>query len=173
TRRNKNSVFGKQYMNYWENRKDQSLEANINTDACIIVSSIQQLVNQSIREKAKSVRNGNNSESLDPSSSASASASSSSSTSDIPISENIAKALVQASNLASNGWKSNIIDLSSDSVAETLREHITEEEYTNIISSIKTKEVELSKNANELIKAVENRSIQNKRQVSTLIILLF
>ncbi|KAI8638119.1 hypothetical protein BD408DRAFT_405935 [Parasitella parasitica] len=124
TRRNKNSVFGKQYLNYWENRKDQALETNINNDARNTVSSIQQLVNQNIREKAKIVlcrsssspgslssdlefpdptapgSDSPGSESLDPSSSGSAP--SSSSTSDIPINENIAKILVQASNLASD-----------------------------------------------------------------------
>ncbi|KAI8368688.1 hypothetical protein BD560DRAFT_454735 [Blakeslea trispora] len=42
------------------------------------------------------------------------------------------------------------------SVVETLKEHITEEEYMDIISSIKTEQVELSKNANELIKAIKS-----------------
>jgi hypothetical protein len=37
-----------------------------------------------------------------------------------------------------------------------LKEYITEEEYMNIISSLKTEEVELSKNANELIKAIKS-----------------
>lgn len=46
-------------MNYWENRKDQALETNINNDARTTISSIQQLVNQNIREKAKNVKNGN------------------------------------------------------------------------------------------------------------------
>ncbi|CEP12529.1 hypothetical protein [Parasitella parasitica] len=178
TRRSKNSVFGKQYMNYWENRKDQALETNINNDARTTVFSIQQLINQNIREKAKNAfcrssspgsqssnlefpdptsfgSDSPGSESLDPSSFGSAS--SSSSTSDIPINENIAKALVQASNLASDlVGHLNIIDLSSDSVVETLKEYITEEEYMNIISSLKTEEVELSKNANELIKAIKS-----------------
>ncbi|KAG0755671.1 hypothetical protein G6F57_008406 [Rhizopus arrhizus] len=47
-------------------------------------------------------------------------------------------------------------DLSSDSVVETLKKYITEEEYMNITSSLKTEEVELSKNANELIKAIKS-----------------
>ncbi|CAO3626320.1 unnamed protein product [Mucor hiemalis] len=180
TRRNKNSDFGKQYMNYWENRKDQALETNSNNDARTTVSSLQQLVNQNIRERAKHVRNGvlrssssgsqssdlefldptslgsdsPNSESLDPSSSGSAS---SSPTSDISINENIANVLAQASNLASDVvGHLNIIDLSSDSVVETLKEYITEEEYMNIVSSLKTEEMELSKNANALIKAIKS-----------------
>jgi hypothetical protein len=37
-----------------------------------------------------------------------------------------------------------------------LKEYITEEEYMDIISSLKTEEVELSKNANELIKAIKS-----------------
>ncbi|CEG71375.1 hypothetical protein RMATCC62417_07119 [Rhizopus microsporus] len=96
-------------MSYWENRKDQALETNINNDARTTISSIQQLVNQNIREKAKNAfcRSSSSpgflsselefpdptspgsespgSESLDPSSSGSAS--SSSSTFDIPINE--------------------------------------------------------------------------------------
>jgi hypothetical protein len=50
----------------------------------------------------------------------------------------------------------NIIDLSLDSVVETLKGCITDEEYTDIISSLKTEDVELSKNAKELIKSIKS-----------------
>lgn len=46
-------------MIYWEHRKDQAFETDVNNDARITISFIQQLVNQIIREKAKDVRNDN------------------------------------------------------------------------------------------------------------------
>ncbi|KAI8330396.1 hypothetical protein EDC96DRAFT_548954 [Choanephora cucurbitarum] len=155
TRRNKNSVFGKQYMNCWENRKDQALEKDINNDARTTISSIQQMVNQNIREKAKNAfcRSSSSSEYQ-------------SSGSDSPSSDSLALIPLTLHLLALHllvlqlliylVGHLNIIDLSSDSVVETLKEHITEEEYLDIACSLKTDQVKLSKNANELIKAIKS-----------------
>ncbi|KAG1175842.1 hypothetical protein G6F46_009509 [Rhizopus delemar] len=164
TRRNKNSGFGKQYMIYWEHRKDQAFETDVNNDARITISFIQQLVSQIIREKAKDGLNfliahllllshlTLSSDFLDPSSSGCGSFSASKY--NMPLSENITKALEQASNLVSNLiGHLNIIDLSSDSVVDTLKEHITEEEYMKIISSLKTEEFLVQNSVKHLIQA--------------------
>ncbi|CEI86320.1 hypothetical protein RMCBS344292_00763 [Rhizopus microsporus] len=51
------------------------------------------------------------------------------------------------------GYMKNI-DLASESAIKTLKEHVTEEDYNDIDSSLKTEEMKLSQSANELIKAI-------------------
>ena len=55
----KNPDFGKEYTEYWENRKNQELKTDINSESRITTSSIQKLINQNIIEKAKDERNNN------------------------------------------------------------------------------------------------------------------
>lgn len=58
-----------------------------------------------------------------------------------------------------------IIDLSSDSVIETIKANITEEEYLEIKSYLETEEVELSKSADELIHAIKSIKSFSSRTV--------
>lgn len=153
SRRNRNSAFGREYAIYWEERRDQALETNIINDARETVASIQQLVNQDIRDRARNAFCGSSSESnsSDPGQN---------------TSNNITKVLKQASELASDVvGQLRIIDLSSDSVIETIKANITEEEYLEIKSYLETEEVELSKSADELIHAIKSIKSFSSRTV--------
>ncbi|RCH97849.1 hypothetical protein CU097_012254 [Rhizopus azygosporus] len=122
---NKNSYFGKKYMCYWEDCKDQVLITDINDDARATISYICQLVNQNVFGSAASTSPGSIFGSIPDSTP----------DSKTPIDEILDVV----------GYMKNI-DLASELAIKTLKEHVTEEDYNDIDSSLKTEEMKLYRN---------------------------
>ncbi|KAG1152240.1 hypothetical protein G6F37_001049 [Rhizopus arrhizus] len=122
----KSPDFGKEYTEYWENRKNQDLKADINNESRTTTSSIQKLINQNIFGSSQSSSDASNDEN-----------------------DGIIKTLSQAINLASDqAGQLNIVDLSSESVQETLKAYATKDEYNNIILLVNVEEAEITEAAN-------------------------
>ncbi|KAI9273244.1 hypothetical protein EDC94DRAFT_580218 [Helicostylum pulchrum] len=86
--------------------------------------------------------------------------------SNIPNGEGISKTLAQTTNLASDHvGQLNIIDMSLESVRDTLKANTTQEKYDHIMASIKPKEVQLSDNVKKLIDGLKSIQIISSRNM--------